>query len=74
MDERIYTTEEVANLLRVSVPSICRWARAGKIPCFRVGYEWRFTESQLQEFIQAGGTAAVKKTERLPETACVNPY
>lgn len=67
MEERIYTTEELAAMLRVSVTSICRWARAGKIPGFRVGYDWRFTESQIQEFIKAGGTAAVKKGERLPD-------
>jgi excisionase family DNA binding protein len=38
---------EVAELFRKSVSVIYRMAEHGRIPCFRIGGEWRFDPSAL---------------------------
>lgn len=52
--ERVYTTEEVADALRVSVFTVRRLLNSGRLHGFKVGKDWRITESDLQAFIDAG--------------------
>ena len=46
--------EEVAELLRVSVRTVYRLVRAGKLPGFKVVTYWRFTSATLEEFMKSG--------------------
>jgi excisionase family DNA binding protein len=46
--------EEIAQHLKVSTDTIHRWIRAKRIPVQRVGRQWRFKVSQVDEWVQAG--------------------
>ncbi len=41
------TANQAAELLRLHVRTIYRLARAGKIPAYKFGHEWRFIEQEL---------------------------
>jgi len=49
-EEAIYTSGEAAKLLGVSIQTIKRWHKAGKINCFLVGprKDRRFTETEIK--------------------------
>ena len=49
----ILTLDEAAALLRVSTDVVYRLASAGRIPCARVGAQWRFTRRKLLEWLES---------------------
>ena len=50
--ERIYlTVEEVATRFGVNVTTVYRLVQKGKIPAFKIGNQWRFSEARLEEWI-----------------------
>jgi excisionase family DNA binding protein len=53
MVERILTAEEVTKLLRVSIVTVYRLAKGGKIPAFKVGTDWRFTVEAVDKFMKS---------------------
>lgn len=53
MDEQAVTTAELANRLRCSKAKIIRMVRAGTIPGFKIGREWRFFEQDVLESLRA---------------------
>jgi excisionase family DNA binding protein len=57
---QVLTTEEAADLLRVSSKTILSLARDGSIPGEKVGRAWRFLRSDLLEYVHGG---------RRPQTA-----
>lgn len=61
--ERWVSLEQVAEHLSVSTDTIHRWIRAKRIPVQRVGRQWRFKISQVDEWVQAG-KAATGRDER----------
>ena len=52
------TVEDVADMLRINKSTVYRMAKAGRIPATRVGRQWRFRLSALEEFLDAGGDSA----------------
>lgn len=50
-DETAVTVADLARLLRKSPDTIYRLARAGAIPGFKVGGEWRFFKSAVLEHL-----------------------
>lgn len=48
--ERWYSVQEVADALGVSVATVRRFVRQGKIGAVRTGHLWRIPESSLTEF------------------------
>jgi excisionase family DNA binding protein len=64
-DPEILTTEEAADLLRVSTKTVLALARAGALPGTKVGRAWRFLRADLVNYVhghkhrqQAGATAS----------------
>lgn len=57
--EPLMTSDEVAAFLRVDVVTIRRLVNRGELPAYRVGSEYRFTQSELQDYLRkqriAGG-------------------
>ena len=45
------TVEEVAKRFGVNVTTIYRLVERGKLPAFKIGSQWRFRESRLEEWI-----------------------
>ncbi len=53
-EPEILTPQEAADFLRVPLLTVQRQAKAGRLPGRRVGKEWRFSRSTLQEWIASG--------------------
>ena len=52
MNEKYYTTEEIAKLLNVAVLTVRRWILSGKLSAYKIGRSYRISETQLKEFLQ----------------------
>ena len=49
MSKEILTAQEVAKYLRVHPYTVKRLARAGKLPGFKVGGQWRFRKDKIEQ-------------------------
>jgi len=47
---KTYTANEIAKYLRVHPYTVKRLARAGKIPGFKVGDQWRFDKKEFEKW------------------------
>ena len=47
----ILTTEEVLDYLRVTPGTIYRLIRDGELPALRIGRQWRFRRSDIDEWL-----------------------
>ncbi len=50
---KVYKATEVCNILKITRRSLYRYLEAGEIKGFRVGREYRFTEKDVTDFIEA---------------------
>jgi len=50
--KEIMTTREVAEYLNLHPLTVHRYARAGKIPAFKIGTDWRFHKKYIEEWIR----------------------
>lgn len=48
----VLTTEEAAAYLRMSLATLYRHVREGRVPCFKVGNRWRFKRSVLDQWME----------------------
>lgn len=53
----ILNSEEAAELMRVSVPTIRGMASSGEIPATKIGDDWRFVKSQLLNYMSTRAIA-----------------
>jgi excisionase family DNA binding protein len=53
---RVYTTQEVAELLKVTPRTVQDWIRTGKLPAMRYGRVLRIRAEDLAKFGQAIGS------------------
>ena len=52
----IMTTPEIIGYLRINRGTLYRLVRRGQIPCFRVGNDYRFSRTQIVEWLASGGS------------------
>lgn len=52
MTERIYTLEEIRELLKVTRRSLYNFIKEGRLEAFKIGREWRVTEKALKDFMR----------------------
>ena len=50
--KRLITAKELANLLNINRETIYRQARAGKLPCAKIGPELRFDKDEVLKFLK----------------------
>jgi excisionase family DNA binding protein len=50
--ERLMTTEEVAELLRLDAVTVRRLVARGELPAYRIAGEYRFTPSGVENFVE----------------------
>jgi excisionase family DNA binding protein len=48
----ILTTEEVLGYLKVNPRTIYRLIRSGELPAIRIGRQWRFRRSDLDDWLE----------------------
>ena len=51
-EERLYSLEEVAERLGVSERTVRRWVKAGDLPAYKPGREYRIKPADLEEFLE----------------------
>ncbi len=51
MQEKLLKVKEVAKFLRMNPITVYRFAQQGKIPAFKIGSEWRFRMSAIDNWI-----------------------
>lgn len=50
MPKRVMTTQEVADYLHIHTSTVYKLAKRGTLPSFRVGSDWRFNLTQVDEW------------------------
>jgi excisionase family DNA binding protein len=56
------TTAEVANRLSVAIRTVCLWAEVGELPGLKVGRQWRFERTAIEQWIAARSGTMQKST------------
>ena len=51
---KVYTLDEVADILKVTKRTLYNYVKAGKLPAVKMGKYWRVSEESLQSFISTG--------------------
>jgi len=51
------TVDAVAEYLGVASITIYRWLEKGRIPAHRVGKQWRFKPSEIDEWVKSGSAS-----------------
>lgn len=51
-DERYYTIDEVADMLKVVYMTVYRWIKQGKLKAFRVGKKYMIKKSDIENLIE----------------------
>ena len=50
-EENVFTVQELATYLRMKPVTIYKHAKAGKLPAFKVGANWRFKKATIDRWI-----------------------
>ena len=52
INEKYYTIEEVAKMLKVAYLTVYRWIRSGKLKSSKAGKQYRIKEAELDKFTE----------------------
>ena len=63
VNSEILTTRSAAELLDYHVEHVRRLARDGRIPCVKIGGQWRFVHSDLIDWIRRGAPQPPKRLD-----------
>ena len=55
--EKWISLSEVAEYLGVAEVTIYRWLEKGKIPAHKIGTQWRFKPSMIDEWVKSGSAS-----------------
>lgn len=69
MDEKFYTTEQVANILQVHPFTILKFIKQGKLKGLKLGRVYRIKESDVNQFIEERMTQPSKKKQEITKEA-----
>jgi excisionase family DNA binding protein len=64
--EDLLTVNAVAELLKISPEILRRHARNGLIPAHKVGRTWRFSRSELEDWLHSGGPQVAMDVDDSP--------
>ncbi len=59
--ERLYSVEEIANHIGVSKDTIRAWVKKETIPYYKVGRQYKFKLSEIDEWVASGKSADADK-------------
>lgn len=54
MIDKYYEIEDIVKMLKLTRRTIYNYIKDGKLKAFKVGREWRITETALLEFLNGG--------------------
>lgn len=50
-EDTLYSAEKIAKFFGVATKTAWHWCKAGKLPAFKIGKEWKVRVSDLQKMI-----------------------
>jgi excisionase family DNA binding protein len=53
MEDKYYTPQEIADMLKVAYMTVYRWIRAGKLEAYQVQKQYRIKDSDFRKFMAA---------------------
>lgn len=53
-DIKVFTLDEVADILKVTKRTLYNYVKDGKLPAVKMGKYWRVSQESLQAFISTG--------------------
>jgi len=53
VEEKYYTPQEIASILKVAYMTVYRWIRAGKLEAYQVQKQYRIKEFDFNKFMKA---------------------
>lgn len=56
----VMTIEELSDYLKISRSTLYKLAQEGKVPCQKVGRNWRFRKEAIDRWLDEGGAAEMK--------------
>lgn len=56
-NEKYYTLEEIAEILRVAYMTVYRWVRSGKLKAVKAGKQYRVRSTELDKFLEQSSHA-----------------
>ena len=62
MSNKIYSVDDIANILDMHPKTVQRYIREGKIKASKLGKAWRITEIDFKAFIQSSGLSTPSQT------------
>ena len=54
MTDRIYTLDEIAEMLHITRRTLYTYIKEGKLQAVKIGQYWRVSETNLQSFLEKG--------------------
>jgi excisionase family DNA binding protein len=57
-DIKVYTLDEVADILKVTKRTLYTYVKEGKLPAVKMGKYWRVSQDALEAFISTGTPVA----------------
>ena len=60
-NEKWSSIEEIAEHIKVHRDTIRIWIRKGEIPAHKIGKQWRFRISEIDEWVSSGKSADINK-------------
>ena len=61
-DLKVYTLDEVADILKVTKRTLYNYIKAGELPAVKMGKYWRVTAENLQHFVSKD-TPVIEKSK-----------
>lgn len=55
------SVRQIAEYLGVSMITVYRWIEARRIPCHRVGHQWRFSTIEIDQWVLSGNASDLEK-------------
>ncbi|MGF0316184.1 helix-turn-helix domain-containing protein [Nocardia fluminea] len=71
MTDRLYSVEQVAELLGLHVRTVRSYVREGKLPAARIGKQYRITHEDLETFTGLPITTPHTAPHRHAESSCI---
>jgi excisionase family DNA binding protein len=59
--EKWSSIEDIAEHIQVHKDTIRIWIRKGEIPAHKIGKQWRFRISEIDEWVSSGKSADINK-------------
>lgn len=58
---KYYTTNEVAEILGVTVRTVYNYMADGKLKAYKIGWTWRFKEEDIEDFVTRVSNRDIQK-------------